>query len=101
MAQVTIVRNEVPDAALADRFAREVAEAASPAGPLDEPLVCAILDEGLYAEIELERPEWTERVRVVYPARPGDARRAMTHLLRDLGLLAEPAAHLSIVSRGY
>jgi hypothetical protein len=101
MAQVTIVRNEIPDAALAHRFAQEVAEAASSAGSSDEPLACAILDEGLYAEIEIERPEWTERVRITYPAAAGDVRRAMTHLLRDLGLLDEPAAHLSIVSRGY
>jgi hypothetical protein len=91
MAQVEILRNEVPDAALARRFEREIAEAAAGAGGSDERLVCAVLDEGLHAEIEVELPGWMERVQVAYPAREGDVRRAMTRLLRDLGLMDDRA----------
>ena len=102
MAQVEILRNEVADAVLAQRFEREVADAAASAGGIDERLSCAILDEGLHAEIEVEMPGWIERVQVPYPARPGDVRRAMTRLLRDLGLVEERTpVRLSSFSRDY
>ena len=101
MAQVAIQRNEVADPDLARRFAEELAEAAALAES-DEPLVCAIIDEGLHAEIEIEMAGWTERLHVPYPAESGDVRRAVRRLLRDLGLVAEAAGtHLTVVSRGY
>ena len=95
MAQVEVRRNEVPDPALARRFERELAEAAAGAA---EPLVCTILDEGLHAEIEVELPGWTETVRIPYPSCEGDVRRAVSRLLRDVGLAdarALPPAELS------
>jgi hypothetical protein len=102
MARIEILRNEVPDAALAQRFEREIADAAASGGGSDERLTCAILDEGLHAEIEVELPGWVERVQVPYPVRPGDVRRAMTRLLHDLGLVEErAAARLSSLSRDY
>jgi hypothetical protein len=102
MAQVEILRNEVPDAALAHRFEREIVEAAAAMGPAGGPLTCAILDEGLHAEIEVERPDWTERVCIPYPVRPGDVRRAMKRVLTELGLVDEHSLfRLAEVSRGY
>ncbi len=102
MVEVKIIRNEVPDAAVAQRFQQEIAEVACLAGPCHEPLACAILDEGLHAEIEFELPGWTERVRLAYPVGPGEVRRAVKRLLREFGLLDDPPAfRLSEVSRGY
>jgi hypothetical protein len=87
VAQVEILRNEVPDAALARRF--------------EGPLLCTILDEGLHAEIEIELPGWTERILVPYPAGAGDVRRAVGSLLRDLGFVDEGhALHLVDAPRG-
>ena len=96
MAKVEIRRNEVPDPALARRFEREVAEAAA---GCDEPLACAILDEGLHADIEVELPGWTETVRVPYPARAGDVRRALSRLLHDVGLADGPAPRVADLFR--
>jgi|SRR5712691_5104064 len=102
MVEIEILRNEVPDAALAQRFEREVREAAAGACGSDERLPCAILDEGLHAEIEVELPGWIERVQVPYPARPGEVRRAMTRLLRELGLVDDRlSVRLSGLSRDY
>jgi hypothetical protein len=89
MARVEIPRNEIADPALARRFEREIAAAISLAGSSDDTLSCAILDEGLHAEIEIELPGWTERVFVPYPTHVGDVRRAVRRLLRDLGLVEE------------
>ena len=101
MAQVEILRNEVPDAALAGRFEREIAAAVALAGPAAGPLLCTILDEGLHAEIEVELPGWTERILIPYPARVGDVRRAVGRLLRDLGLVDEGhTLHLVDAPRG-
>jgi hypothetical protein len=86
MARVAIRRNEVPDAAMASRFEREIADALRHAGPSDTPFACAILDEGLHAEIEIELPGWTERLVIPYPAGAGEVRRAVRRLLQDLGL---------------
>jgi hypothetical protein len=86
MARVAILRNEVPDAAMAGRFEREIADALAHASPSDTPFTCAILDEGLHAEIEIELPGWTERLLIPYPAAAGDVRRAVRRLLQDLGL---------------
>lgn len=91
MAQVEILRNEVAEAALAQRVAREVAEAAAAVGS-EERLACAILDEGLHLEIEVELPGWVERTRVACPVRPGDVARAVTRLLRDVGLIEDRAS---------
>lgn len=89
MAHVEIARNELEDPALARQFEDEIAEAAAGAeSPDDAPLGCAILDEGLHAEIELQVPGWTERVPVAYPTEPGDVRRALERVLRDVGLVA-------------
>ena len=100
MARVEIVRNEIADAALARRFEREIVAAVALASS-DATLPCAILDEGLHAEIEIELPEWTERVVVPYPSRVGDVRRAVRRLLRDLGLVEETDRfHLMDHSRG-
>jgi hypothetical protein len=100
MVQVEILRNEVPEAALAQRFEREILEAAAGAGGSDERLACAILDEGLHAEIEVELPGWIERVQIPYPTRPGEVRRAMTRLFRDLGLVEDrPSVRLAGFSR--
>jgi hypothetical protein len=101
VAQVEILRNEVPDAALARRFEREIAAALAHAGPFEDPLLCTILDEGLHAEIEIELPGWTERILVPYPAGAGDVRRAVGSLLRDLGFVDEGhALHLVDAPRG-
>ena len=89
MARLEILRNEVPDAAMAARFEREIADALDPAGPSDSPFACAILDEGLHAEIEIELSGWTERLVIPYPAGVGDVRRAVRRLLQDLGLVDE------------
>ena len=86
MARVAILRNEVPDAAMASRVEREIADALAHAGPSDTPFACAILDEGLHAEIEIELPGWTERLVIPYPAGAGEVRRAVRRLLQDLGL---------------
>jgi hypothetical protein len=86
MARVAILRNEVPDAAMASRFEREIADALGHAGPSETPFACAILDEGLHAEIEIELPGWTERLVIPYPAGAGEVRRAVRRLLQDLGL---------------
>jgi hypothetical protein len=102
MARVEILRNEVPDAVTASRFEREIAAAVALAEPFDEPFACVILDEGLHAEIEIQLPGWTERVLVSYPARPGDVRRAVRGLLRDLGLVDEVETfHPVDITRGY
>jgi hypothetical protein len=101
MAQVTIRRNEVPDGTLAQRFAQEIEDAASVVDLPDDVLVCSILDEGLHAEIEVELPGWTERVRVPYPAARGDVRAALRHLLRDVGLVPDPSIHLAVAPREY
>ena len=101
MAQVEILRNEVPDAVLARRFEREIAAAIALAGPSEEPLLCTILDEGLHAEIEIELPGWTERILVPYPAKAGDVRRAVGRLLRELGIVDEGhTLHLVDALRG-
>jgi hypothetical protein len=89
MAPVEILRNEIPDAAMAARFEREIADALAHAGPSDTAFACAILDEGLHAEIEIELSGWTERLVIPYPAAVGDARRAVRRLLQDLGLVDE------------
>jgi hypothetical protein len=100
MARVEIVRNEIADAALARRFEREIVAAAALASS-DATLSCAILDEGLHAEIDIELPGWTERVVLPYPARVGDVRRAVRRLLRDLGLVEETDRfHLVDLGRG-
>jgi len=101
MAHVEIVRNEVADSALARRVAREIAEAVAAAGASDERLVCSVLDEGLHLEIEVELPGWVERVPVPYPARPGDVERAMTRLLRDVGLIEDRTSRPATLSREY
>jgi hypothetical protein len=102
MAQVQILRNELPDAAVAHRFEQEILEAVAMAGAGEEPLACAILDEGLHAEIEIELPGWTERVSIPYPARAGDVRRALKRLLMELGLMDAPSVlRLADLSRGY
>ena len=49
---------------------------------------CAILDERLHLEIDVEVPGWTERVAVLSPALPGAVRGAVEKVLRDLGLSA-------------
>jgi hypothetical protein len=101
MARVEILRNEVPDAALARRFEREIVAAVELADASEAGLACVILDEGLHAEIEIAMPGWTERVIVPYPARVGDVRRAVRRLLRDLGLVAETGLlHVVGVTRG-
>lgn len=48
--------------------------------------VCSILDEGVSLEIEVESPDWIERVAVTSPQRPGAVRGAVEKVLRDLGL---------------
>jgi len=96
MARVEILRNEIADAALARRFEREIEAAVSLAGSSDATLACAILDEGLHAEIEIELPGWTERVLVPYPSHVGDVRDAVSRLLRDLGLVEETERFLQV-----
>jgi hypothetical protein len=98
MAEVQIRRNEVPDPATARLLERELAEAAGGA-ECEEPLRCVILDEGLHAEIEIEMPGWTETVRLDYPVRAGDARRAFRRWLREVGLLDAPDLRISDLSR--
>ena len=98
MAEVQIRRNEVPDATIARLVERELAEAAAD-GDSDEPLRCVILDEGLHAEIEIEMPGWTETLRLDYPVRPGDARRAFRRWLRESGLADGPAPRMPDLSR--
>ena len=44
MARVAILRNEVPDAEMAGRFEREIADALAHASPPDMPFTCAMLD---------------------------------------------------------
>jgi hypothetical protein len=100
MAHVEIVRNEIADASLAARIAREIADAAAAAGPAER-LACAILDEGLHLEIEVDLPGWVERVQVPYPARPGDVARAMERLLRDVGLIEDRTSHPATLSREF
>jgi hypothetical protein len=101
MARVEIVRNEIADGALARRFERELVAAVSLTGSSDATLSCAILDEGLHAEIEIDMPGWTDRVVVPYPSRVGDVRRAVCRLLRDLGLVEETDRfHLMEHARG-
>jgi hypothetical protein len=101
MARVEILRNEIADPALARRFEREIVAAVSLAGSSEATLSCAILDEGLHAEVEIELPGWTEHVVVPYPSRVGDVRRAVRRLLRDLGLVEETDRfHLVDLSRG-
>jgi hypothetical protein len=85
MAEVEVARNEIADPEVANRFVSELNEAAS-ASPEDV-LGCAILDEGLHFEIEVEVPGWTERVAIPAPARPGDVRRAVARVLREFGLV--------------
>lgn len=87
MTHVEFGRNELSDPALARQFEDEIAEAADVADAPDGLLACTILDEGLHAEIEMEVPGWTERVPVPYPARPGDVRRAVENVLRQVGFL--------------
>src|SRR5437773_2344722 len=90
MARVAILRNEVPDAAMGGRFEREIADALAHASPSsDTTFTCAILDEGLHAEIEIELPGWTERLVIPYPAAAGDVRRALRRLLQEVGLVDE------------
>jgi hypothetical protein len=101
MAQVEFLRNEIPDAALARRFEREIVSAMERVDSPDATFACVILDEGLHAEIEVELPGWTERVLVPYPARVGDVRRTLRQLLRDTGLVAEADLfHLVGMTRG-
>ena len=66
-----------------------------------EPLCCVILDEGLYAEIEIEMPGWTETLRVDYPVRAGDVRRAVRRWLRGAGLMDAPALRPADLSRRF
>jgi hypothetical protein len=87
MTLVDISRNEVADPGLARQFEDEINEAAAAAEGDDTRVECSILDEGLHAEIEVEFPGWVERVPVAYPARPGDVRRAVERVLRDVGLV--------------
>jgi hypothetical protein len=88
MAEVEVGRNEIADPEVANRFVSELNEVASSASSLARGVLgCAILDEGLHFEIEVEVPGWTERVAIPAPARPGDVRRAVTRVLRDFGLL--------------
>ena len=102
MAHVEIVRNEIGDASVAGRIEREIADAAAAAGSPDERLACAILDEGLHVEIEVELPGWVERVQVPHPTRPGDVARAMARLLRDVGLIDDrPSPRPSGLARDY
>ncbi|HET6899417.1 MAG TPA: hypothetical protein VFK70_13755 [Vicinamibacteria bacterium] len=99
MARVEFLRNEIHDSALARRFEREIVSAVERVDAPEATFACAILDEGLHAEIEIalrpppgwlaDLPGWTERVLVPYPARAGDVRRALGQLLRDTGLVAE------------
>jgi len=101
MVPVKILGNEVQDAETARRFEREIEEAVEAAAVADV-VVCAILDEGRHAEIEVEQPGWIERVQIPYPAPPGEVRRVMSRLLRDLGLAdAAPALAWPDLSRGY
>lgn len=87
MPHVEFGRNELKDPALARQFEDEIAEAADDADDSDARVACTILDEGLHAEIEVEVPGWRERVPVAYPARPGDVKRAVENVLRQVGLL--------------
>jgi hypothetical protein len=88
MAEIDIERNELEDPVLARQFEDEITEAAAAADTPDhEPLGCAILDEGLHAEIELQVPGWTERVSISYPPRPGEVRRATERALKAIGLV--------------
>jgi hypothetical protein len=98
MAHIEIRRNEIADAALAERFERELAEATA---DVAEPLACVILDEGLHAEIEVELPGWTEIIRIPYPARAGDVRRAVGRLLRDVGLVDASPLRVADLTRGF
>ena len=89
MADVEIVRNEIADPQMAQRVVAEITEVAAKASaPAHDVLACSILDEGLYFEIEVEIPGWTERVAVPSPAQPGAVRGAVEKVLRDLGLTA-------------
>jgi len=87
MAEVEFARNEIADPIVAHQVVAEITEVAATASPCDV-LSCSILDEGLYLEIEVELPGWTERVTVPSPARPGAVRSAVAKVLRDLGLTA-------------
>lgn len=99
MAKVEIRRNEIPDPVLARLFEHELAEAAEAAGTEADPLACTVLDEGLHAEIEVDLPGWTETVRIRYPVRAGDVRRAFLRVLREVGLADSPALHLTAPPR--
>jgi hypothetical protein len=89
MADVEFARNEIADPEVAQQVVAEITEVAATASPRDA-FSCSILDEGLYLEIEVELPGWTERVTVASPARPGAVRSAVAKVLRDLGLTAVP-----------
>lgn len=89
MAEVDIARNEIADPQMSRQVVDELSEVAASALARDV-LECAILDEGLHFEIEVEGPGWTERVAIPSPARPGAVKDAVRKVLRDLGLVAEP-----------
>jgi hypothetical protein len=86
MADVEIVRNEIADPQVAQRFVAEIEVAAKASTLASDVVACSILDEGLHFEIEVEVPGWTERLSVPSPARPGAVRGAVAKLLQDLGL---------------
>jgi hypothetical protein len=92
MAEVGIARNEIADPQMSRQVVDELSEAAASATDLAQGVLgCAILDEGLHFEIEVEAPGWTERIAVPSPARPGAVKSAVQKVLRDLGLVVEPA----------
>jgi hypothetical protein len=87
MADVEFVRNEIADPQVSQQFVAEITEVAANASALArDVLACSILDEGLYFEIEVEAPGWTERVAIPSPALPGAVRGAVAKVLRELGL---------------
>lgn len=91
MAEVDIARNEIADPQMSRQIVDELSEVAASATDLArDVLECAILDEGLHYEIEVEGPGWTERVEIPSPARPGAVKDAVRKVLRDLGLVVDP-----------
>ena len=92
MAEVDIARNEISDPQVSRQVVDELREVAASATELARGVLgCSILDEGLHFEIEVEAPGWTERVAVPTPARPGAVKHAVNKVLRELGLVPEPA----------
>ena len=96
MAEVDIARNEIADPQMSRQVVDELTEVAASATDLARGVLgCAILDEGLHVEIEVEAPGWIERVAIPSPARPGAVKQAVQKVLRDLGLVAEPPSPVS------